>query len=85
RFEFGTTANGLGGVGSCVEMDDAVVAMEATAKQVNFGFVRNVSDSLIDAKLPRVLHAPWATITYKRCGLRTSYNGALATWAVIAG
>lgn len=84
-FEFGTTENRLGAIGCCVEMDDAVIAMVADELGVPYGFLRNISDPVINAELPRELQEAWAVTTYYRCGLRTSFNGAIATWAMIAG
>lgn len=86
-FEYGTTANKLHHQGCCVEMDDAVVAMVAKDKGVEFGFLRNISDPVItghEADFPRELQTAWAVVTYKTRGLYTSYNSAIATWAMIA-
>ena len=85
RFEFGTTRNGLEKLGCCVEMDDAVIAKEAAAMARDFAFVRNISDPVINGDMHRALQGAWATATYYRRGLDTSINGALATWALIAG
>jgi nucleoside phosphorylase len=84
RFEWGTTANRLWERACCVEMDDAVVAMACDEAKVPFGFVRNVSDPVLDGRLPRPLQAAWAVMTYRKLGLLTSFNGAIATWAVLA-
>jgi nucleoside phosphorylase len=84
-FEFGTTQNKLGEIGCCVEMDDAVVGMVASEAKTDCGFIRNISDPIVDARLPRGLQTAWAVYTYQSCGLYTSFNSALATWAVIAG
>jgi nucleoside phosphorylase len=83
-FLFGTTENGLETVGCIVEMDDAVIAMVCGDK-TRFGFVRNVSDPVINGELPESVQEAWAAYIYQQCGLYSSYNGALATWAVIAG
>lgn len=89
-FEFGTTINRLDQEGCVVEMDDAVIAMELELIKehgrpaVSYGFVRNVSDPVINGDLPRPLQTAWAVVTYQRQGLWTSYNGAIATWALIA-
>lgn len=87
RFEFGTTSNGLEQLGCCVEMDDAVIAMECCAHNppVNFGFVRNISDPVINGQLPGPLQIGWAVLTYQLKGLYASYNSAIAVWAMIAG
>lgn len=84
-FLFGTTENGLDKLGCIVEMDDAVVGMVCQQRQVAFGFVRNVSDPVINGRLPASLQEAWAAFIYKELGLYTSYNGALATWALVAG
>jgi hypothetical protein len=93
-FEFGTTDNGLQNRGCCVEMDDAIIGMvcntNPSGKKIPFGFVRNVSDPVITGELsepdfPRILQVAWAVATYQAQGLYTSFNGALATWAMIAG
>lgn len=92
-FEFGTTDNGLDKEGCCVEMDDAVIGMvcnqNKTGKKVPFGFLRNVSDPVITGEItepdfPRGLQVAWAVVTYQNKGLYTSFNGAIATWAMIA-
>ncbi len=86
-FEYGTTTNRLWEEGCCVEMDDAVIAMvcEAHRPQTRYGFLRNVSDPVINGELPRGLQTAWAVVTYQMKGLYTSYNSAIATWAMIAG
>lgn len=88
-FEYGTTANKLGEDGCCVEMDDAVIAMVAQKRGKAFGFLRNISDPVITGHIqdhfPRELQTGWALLTYQTRGLYTSYNGAIATWAMIAG
>ena len=89
-FEFGTTDNRLDREGCVVEMDDAVLAMELEeirrrgGPEVSYAFIRNVSDPVINGDLPRQLQTAWAVVTYQRQGLLTSYNGAIATWALIA-
>jgi len=84
-FLFGTTRNELQQYGCIVEMDDAVVGMTCREKAIPFGFVRNVSDPVIDARLPKEVQNAWAGYIYQERGLFTSYNGALAAWALIAG
>lgn len=85
-FEFGTTTNRLDREGCVVEMDDAVIAMVLSEAEnpVDYGFVRNVSDPVINGELHSDLQTAWAVVTYQRLGLLTSYNGAIATWALIA-
>lgn len=86
-FEYGTTTNGLDALGCCVEMDDAVIAMvcHEHPRRPRYGFVRNLSDSVINGQLPPRLGTAWAVLTYQMKGLYTSFNGAVATWAMIAG
>lgn len=83
-FLFGTTENGLDKLGCIVEMDDAVVGAVCQEMEVPFGFVRNVSDPVIDARLPASVQEAWAAYIYRERGLFTSYNGALAAWALVA-
>ena len=83
-FLFGTTDNGLEKLGCLVEMDDAVVGMACQQQKTAFGFVRNVSDPVINGDLPSSLQDSWAGYIYREQGLYTSYNGALATWALLA-
>lgn len=92
RFEFGnTTDNRMDTLGCAVEMDDAVIAMELEeikargGPEVSYGFVRNVSDPIINGRLSRAMQMAWAVVTYYRAGLATSFNGALATWVLTAG
>ncbi len=87
-FLFGTTTheNGLTPeLGCMVEMDDAVVGMICKSNNTSFGFVRNVSDPVINGALPAKLQEAWAAYIYQEKGLYTSFNGALASWALIAG
>lgn len=86
-FEYGTTTNELWREGCCVEMDDALIAMvcEQHRPQTRYGFLRNVSDPVINGALPRNLQMAWAVVTYQMKGLYTSYNSAIGTWAMIAG
>lgn len=83
-FLFGTTDNRLDELGCIVEMDDAVVGLACQRHGVAFGFARNVSDPVIDARLPAELQRAWAGYIYQQHGLQTSFNGALATWALLA-
>ena len=76
----------------CVlEMDDAVVAQVAGSKKVDYTFVRNISDPIVPAKsksgkeIPEPVRSDWSGAIYENFGLYSSYNGALITWAAIAG
>lgn len=92
-YEFGTTANGLDHEGCALEMGDAVLglACEELQDPPRWICVRSVSDPAINADLPthedieRNLQALWATWYYKAYGYWTSVNGAIATWAIVAG
>jgi hypothetical protein len=68
---------------ACVEMDDAVIAKVCDSKQTAFGFVRNLSDPVQNAALPQKVQGNWGSAIYSTYGLYTSYNGALATWAIV--
>lgn len=68
---------------ACVEMDDAVIAKVCRSKKTAFGFVRNISDPVQNAALPQKVQGNWGSTIYSTYGLYTSYNGALATWAIV--
>ena len=77
---------------AALEMDDAVVGYAAKKASVDFVFVRNISDTLVPAKTPsnKVIpddarEASWSSAIYDHYGLFTSFNGAIAAWATIAG
>ena len=65
-------------------MEDTVICMVCEHK-TPFCLVRNVSDPVINGDLPYPVQEAWAGYIYQQRGLYTSYNGALATWAMIAG
>ncbi len=76
----------------CVlEMDDAVVAKVAGDKDVQYCFVRNISDPIVPSKsqkkltIPANVRSDWSGGIYKACGVYSSFNGALLAWATIAG
>ena len=79
-------ANTSGNLASfaCVEMDDAVIAMAAAGK-TPFGSVRNISDPIQNADLPEAFQGHWGEAIYTAYGMYTSYNGAIAAWAMLAG
>lgn len=83
-FMFGTTTNHLDDRGCIVEMDDAVVGLACQSNKTSFGFIRNVSDPVINGDMPKDLQNTWAEYIYQERGLYTSFNGALAAWAVVA-
>jgi hypothetical protein len=70
---------------ACVEMDDAVIGKVCAAEHTAFGFVRNISDPVANVALPETVQAGWGSAIYAAYGVYTSYNGALATWAALAG
>lgn len=67
---------------ACVEMDDAILAKTAEGK-VAFGSVRNISDPIQNAALPERAQGNWGEAIYTAYGVYTSYNGALATAALL--
>lgn len=89
-FEFGTSGNALDVEGCGVEMGDAVlgmVAAEMGGDAPGWLVIRNVSDPVINADLPRApidMQAHWAVWYYETFGYWTSVNSAIATWAMIA-
>lgn len=76
---------------SFLEMDDAVIAREAERMGVRYAFVRNVSNPVASGRtlsgkvISEAIRSDWSGAIYARCGFHTSYNGALAAWATIAG
>ena len=76
---------------SFLEMDDAVIGREANAMNVPFACIRNISDPIVpgltkDGKvIADSIRNDWSGLIYKTFGLYSSFNGALATWATIAG
>lgn len=83
-FLFGSSDYELEKFGCIVEMDDAVVGDVCAKEGVAFGFVRNISDPVINRDLDNDLKSVWAAYIYKEYGLQSSYNGALTTWGLIA-
>ncbi len=83
-FVVGTTA-GTYAAYACIEMDDALIGEVCAVAGVAFGFVRNVSDPVQSAALPAEVQGRWGSAIYDAYGFYTSFNGALAAWAVLAG
>lgn len=81
-FVVGTTSGQYDGY-AVIEMDDAVLWSVCQAQGVAFGSVRNVSDPVQSADLPSEAQGNWGSILYDTYGFYTSYNGALATWAIL--
>jgi len=79
-FVVGNTSGNLQNY-ACVEMDDAVIAQAASGKA--FGSVRNISDPAQNAALPERLQGNWGEAIYTAYGFYTSYNGAIAAWALL--
>ncbi|MDY8138716.1 hypothetical protein [Aquimarina sp. 2201CG5-10] len=76
----------------CVlEMDDAVIAHQAGLQDTDYAFVRNISDPLVPTKtadgrtIPEDVRTGWSGMIYQTFGIYSSFNGALTTWATIAG
>ena len=91
-FEYGTTENHLDKEGAGVEMGDAALGLACSelAKPPHWAVVRNMSDPVINGRLPaKEFHlneqTTWAVGYYTAYGKWTSVIGALATWAIIAG
>jgi nucleoside phosphorylase len=82
-FVVGNTSGNLASF-ACVEMDDAVIAMAAAGKTA-FGSVRNISDPMQNVALPDAFQGHWGEAIYSAYGIYTSYNGAIAAWAVLNG
>jgi hypothetical protein len=76
---------------SVLEMDDAVIAREAGLLNTEYVFVRNISDPMVadttasGAAIPDAVREEWSSLIYEACGFYSSFNGALTTWAAIAG
>jgi nucleoside phosphorylase len=83
-FVVGSTA-GTFAAYACIEMDDALIGEVCGKAGVEFGFVRNVSDPVQSAALPAEVQGNWGSAVYDAYGIYTSFNGALAAWAMLAG
>jgi hypothetical protein len=76
---------------AALEMDDGVVGAIAGEHGANYLFVRNISDPLVPATtaagaaIPGEVRDAWSSLIYTNFGLYSSFNGALVTWALIAG
>jgi len=69
---------------ACIEMDDAVIGEACAASRTPYGFVRNLSDPVQNSALPAKAQGNWGSAVYDAYGFYTSYNGALAAWAMLA-
>jgi nucleoside phosphorylase len=83
-FVVGTSSGNLADF-ACVEMDDAIIAEIRTAGDVAFGSVRNISDPVQNVALPAEFQSHWGEAIYDAYGFYTSYNGAIAAWAILSG
>jgi nucleoside phosphorylase len=68
---------------ACIEMDDAIIAGVCVANNVAYGSVRNISDPVQNSALPEKVQGNWGQAIYDAYGFYTSYNGAVAAWAVL--
>jgi nucleoside phosphorylase len=82
-FVVGTTA-GKYQTYTAIEMDDAIIGEACAGVGMPFAFVRNVSDPVQNAALPSKAQGNWGSAVYDAYGFYTSYNGALAAWAMLA-
>ena len=83
-FVVGTSSGNLADY-ACVEMDDAVLAAVCKSANVSFGSVRNISDPVQNVAVPAEIQSHWGEAIYDAYGFYTSYNGALAVWAILSG
>ena len=67
-----------------IEEDDAIIGKVAKQRKTQFCFVRNVSDPANNAMLPTEVEGNWGSAVYDAFGFYTAYNGAIATWAILA-
>ena len=76
---------------AALEMDDTVVGLVAKEKNTNFVFVRNISDPVVPfikkngEAFEDGLRNAFSGQMYSHFGFYSSMNGALLTWAAIAG
>ncbi len=76
---------------SFLEMDDAIVGREAVRLGIRFACLRNISDPIVPSftkagkPISAKVRGDWSGLIYTTFGAFTSFNGALATWATIAG
>ena len=82
-FVVGTTAGTYEAFAS-IEMDDALIGKQCAAANVDFGFVRNISDPVQNVALSAEAQGNWGSTIYDTYGLYTSYNGALAACVMLA-
>jgi len=66
-----------------MEMDDAIIGKVCLESNTPFGFFRNISDPVQSKDISVENQTNWGGAIYKTYGLYTSFNGALAAWAVL--
>ncbi len=66
-----------------IDMDDAIIAKGCQLKGVDYCGCRNVSDPAQNDKLDNSIQSSWGSQVYETFGMYTSYNGALAAWAIL--
>ena len=75
-----------------LEMDDGIVGYVAGLQNVDYVFVRNISDTVVIGEVtiggeaqnvPKKIRQGWSGVIYNKCGFYTSFNGALTAWAAI--
>jgi hypothetical protein len=64
-------------------MDDAVIGEACAASRTAYGFVRNLSDPVQNSTLPAKTEGDWGSAIHDAYGFYTSYNGAVAAWAML--
>jgi hypothetical protein len=69
---------------ACIEMDDAVIGEACVASRTPYGFVRNLSDPVQNSALPAKAQGNRGSAIYDAYGFYTSYNSAVAAWAMLA-
>ena len=67
-----------------IEMDDATIGEACASSGIAFGFVRNISDPAQNERSPPRSRTTGAVRYTTHMDFYTSYNGALAVWAMLA-
>jgi hypothetical protein len=85
-FEYGTSDNGLDGLGMDVEMDDAVLGLAASEidNPPRWACVRNLSDPAINGSLSPRQQTQCAVFYYRKYGYWTTVMSALTVWCIVA-
>jgi nucleoside phosphorylase len=69
---------------ACIEMDDAIVADACVRAGIQYGSVRNISDSAQNPQLPPKTQEAWGGVIYDTYGPYTSLNGAIMALAAVS-